>query len=87
MFRIEIDEDEVVKLIRERISELVNEVEAEQVFWDRKDLIRNTKMSWPTILNQFFYDQRFPKYKVGSKWYFPARDARAFLEKWVYEQK
>lgn len=84
--QISVDENEVLRLCRERISELVKEVDAELVYWDRKELLRRTRMCWNTIQNQFFYDPRFPKHKIGSKWYFPAKETRAFLEQWLREQ-
>jgi len=86
MLTVKVDEAEVKELCRERIRELVKEVDAEYVFWDAKELIKRTCMSWNFIQQQFFFDPRFPKYKVGSKWYFPARETRQFLERWLREQ-
>jgi len=73
-------------LIKQRITELVNEVDAELVFWNTAELKRRTCMSWNTMQDTFFYDPRMPKHKVGGKWYFPARETRAFLEQWLLEQ-
>lgn len=86
MLTVQIDEAAVQEQVRQRIAELVKEVEAEMVFWDRKELMRRTCMSWNFIQEQFFFDPDFPKYKVGSKWYFPARETREFLLKWLREQ-
>ncbi|MBU7320311.1 group-specific protein [Paenibacillus oleatilyticus] len=86
MLNVQVDRDEVMKLCREKIDELVKEIDAEYVFWDTAELKKRTCMSWNTIQDAFFFDPRFPKRKVGSKWYFPVRDTRAFLEKWLYEQ-
>ena len=84
---VQIDESAVQEQIRQRVKELVTEVEADLVFWDRKELMRRTNMSWNFIQEQFFFDSRFPKFKIGSKWYFPARETRDFLITWLYEQK
>jgi len=86
MIDVKINEAEVKQLCREKISELIKEVDAEYVFWDAKELRRRTCMSWNFIQEQFFFDKRFPKRKVGSKWYFPAKQTRAFLERWLDEQ-
>lgn len=81
-----VDEREIMKLCREKISELVKEADAEYVFWDTSELKRRTCMSWNTIQETFFFDPRFIKRKVGGKWYFPARQTRDFLEQWLHEQ-
>lgn len=86
MLSIEVDKAEVHKLCREKIKELLKEVDAELVFWDAPELKRRTCMSWNFIQDNFFFDPRFPKRKVGSKWYFPARETRTFLETWLREQ-
>jgi hypothetical protein len=86
MLDVRIDEAEVRKLCIQKISELVKEVDAEYVFWDTAELKKRTCMSWNSIQEAFFFDTRFPKHKVGSKWYFPARETRRFLEQWLTEQ-
>src|SRR5690606_30193402 len=78
---VQIDESAVREEVRRKIAELVKEVDADMVFWDRKELMKRTCMSWNFIQEQFFFDPGFPKFKVGSKWYFPARETREFLEK------
>ncbi len=86
MIQVSIDEAEVKKLIRQRIAELVKDADAEYVFWDSAELKKRTCMSWDTIRSTFFFDPRFPKYKVGGKWYYPARKTREFLEMWLMEK-
>lgn len=56
------------------------------VFWDSKELKRQTCLSWNTIQDKFFFDPAFPKRKVGGKWLYPAKETAAFLEKWLAEQ-
>jgi hypothetical protein len=83
---VQVDEAEIRKMCIQKISEVVKEIDAELVFWDTKELKKRTCMSWNTIQGTFFYDPRFPKHKVGQKWYFPVRETRAFLELWLSEQ-
>jgi len=86
LVKVAIDESEIKRLCRDRITELVKEVDAELVFWDSSELKKRTCMSWNTIQDLFFFDPRFPKRKIGGKWYFPARETREFLETWLSEQ-
>jgi hypothetical protein len=86
MISVQVNEEEVRQLYLKKLEEKIREVDAEMVFWDAKELQRRTCMSWNTIQQYFFFDPRFPKYKVGGKWYFPARETRAFLEQWLHEQ-
>lgn len=84
---VHVDQTEVMRLCQEKIAEMLREADLDLVFWDAAELKRRTCMSWNFIQEQFFYDPRFPKSKVGSKWYFPARETRFFLEQWIREQK
>lgn len=86
MLTVNIDEKEVRELLKKKVAEIIKEAEADYVFWDASELKRRTCMSWNFIQDQFFYDPRFPRRKVGSKWYFPARETRKFLEIWLSEQ-
>lgn len=86
MLTVQIDENEVRKMYLEQMKEKIAEVDAELVFWDRKELLRKTCMCWNSIQKEFFYDTRFPKYKIGSKWYFPAKETREFLLQWLSEK-
>ncbi len=84
---IKIDEEEVRKLYLEEMEKHFKKINAELTFWDSMELKRRTCMSWNTISSTFFYDPRFPKYKVGGKWYFPAKETQKFLLTWLVEQK
>lgn len=86
MLHIQINEEEARQLFLERIEEKLKGFDAELVFWDSKELCRRTCMSWNFIQNQFFFDPRFPKKKIGSKWVFPAAETKEFLLKWLKEQ-
>lgn len=80
---VEVDQHEVREMLREKIKQAVKEADVDCVFWDSKELEKRTCMSWGTIQNTFFYEPEFPKRKVGGKWYYPARETRNFLEKWL----
>lgn len=86
MLNIEIDENEVRDLYLEKLEKKIREVDAEKVFWDTNELKRRTCLSWNTIQDKFFYDPRFPKFKVGGKWLFPAQETKDFLLQWLREQ-
>lgn len=83
---VSIDETEIRKLFNERVEALLHEIDSEYVFWDTAELKKRTCMSWNTIQDTFFYDPRFPKRKVGGKWYFPVDETKNFLELWLAEQ-
>ncbi|WP_018664588.1 hypothetical protein [Heyndrickxia acidiproducens] len=86
MINLEVDEREVEKLFLEKVETHLKRIERQQTFWDLKELCRQTSMSINFIKETFFYDPRFPKYRVGKKWLFPAREAEEFLLKWLHEQ-
>lgn len=87
MVSIDIDEEEARALLLQKMEERIQQCNMELTLWDRKELCRQTCMSWNTILKEFFYDPRFEKYKVGTKWKFPAKEARQFILTWLREQK
>lgn len=86
MLTVQVNTAETKELIKRQIADLVKEVDAEMIFWNSNELMRRTCMSWNTMQDTFFNDPRMPKRKVGGKWYFPARETRAFLEQWILEQ-
>ncbi|MFE4428830.1 group-specific protein [Peribacillus butanolivorans] len=86
MIEVNIDEKEVRKLFLEELKEHIKKVDAELLFWDTKELTKRTSMSLSTVQKEFFYDPRFPKRKVGGKWYFPAEKTKEFLLSWLDEQ-
>ncbi len=86
IMKVEVDSVEVKRICRERVEELVKEVDAEYIFWDSKELMKRTCMSWNFIQDQFFFDPRFIKRKVGTKWFFPVKETREFLREWLLEQ-
>lgn len=86
MVDIQIDQSEVRQLYLQKLEEKIKQIDAELVYWDTAELKRRTGLSWNTIQEQFFFDQRFKKYKVGAKWVFPAQATKEFLLQWLSEQ-
>jgi hypothetical protein len=86
LLNIQINEKEALKLYLEKVEEKIKDFDAELVFWDSKELCRRTCMSWNFIQEQFFFDPRFPKKKVNTKWLFPAKETREFLLTWLKEK-
>lgn len=86
MLNIQLDEQLIENLFLEELRKHLNQIEHKFTLWDMKELCRQTCMSENTVKEKFFYDNRFPKYKIGGKWYFPAAEAEAFLLMWLREQ-
>lgn len=87
MISINVNQDEVRAIIKDQISKLARHTDSDLVFWDSAELKKRTCMSWNTIQDTFFFDPRFPKKKVGNKWYYPVRETKKFLEQWLLEQE
>ena len=86
MLEVKVDEQVIHQLVKEEIQQKLKEVDSELVFWDRNELLRRTCMSWNFIQEQFFFHPDFPKYKVGTKWVFPAEKTKRFLLEWLETQ-
>jgi len=85
LLNIQIDESKVEQIYLEEIKKRLSHLDGQQVFWDLKTLSKVTCMSEPFIKEQFFYDPRFPKFRVGKKWLFPAKETEEFLLTWLRE--
>lgn len=68
------------------IEEKIEEINMDLVFWDSKELMRRTCLSWNTMQEHFFHHPDFPKAKIGSKWFFPAKETEEFLTKWMHDK-
>ncbi|WP_371809666.1 group-specific protein [Terribacillus sp. AE2B 122] len=86
LINVQIDENKALEIYKEKVAEVIKDYDADLVYWDSKELCKRTCMSWKFIQEQFFYDPRFIKTKVGSKWFFPAKEAREFLQIWIQEK-
>lgn len=83
---INLDEKEIEQRFLEELRKRLDKIENTKTFWDMKTLCKQTCLSENTIKERFFYDSRFPKYKVGGKWLMPAKETEEFLLKWLKEQ-
>jgi hypothetical protein len=86
MLEINLNENIVEEMVLKEIKNKIEKIQAKLTFWDLNELSKQTCMSIGNIKEKFFYDERFPKYKVGGKWYFPAAECEAFLRQWIKEQ-
>lgn len=83
MIEIQVNEAEIKAMYQAELQKRLDQLENEVVFWDTKELKRQTNMSWNTIQDYFFHDPNFPKFKLNQKWYFPAKECREFLISWA----
>jgi hypothetical protein len=83
---VQVDESLLEQRFTEELKKRLDIIESRHTFWDMKELCRQTNMSLNFIKDTFFYDERFPKYRVGKKWLFPAKECGEFLLKWLSEQ-
>lgn len=86
MITLELDNEILENTFKEELQKRLDTIQQNLTLWDMKELQKQTSMSVNTIKERFFYDDRFPKYRVGSKWYFPAKECEAFLLNWIKEQ-
>lgn len=75
MITVKVDEQVVENLFLQELKKRLDNIEQRKTFWDMKELCRQTCMSDNNIKEKFFFDPRFPKHKIGGKWYFPAKEA------------
>ncbi|WP_067730181.1 group-specific protein [Oceanobacillus damuensis] len=87
MIEVQVDKQAIEERYKEAIEKRLNELDKELVYWDSKELKRRTCMSWNTMQDTFFHDEGFPKVKIGGKWYFPAEEAKRFLNNWLSEKR
>jgi len=86
MLTMEIDNKMVEQVFKEELQKRLDQLEERVTLWDMNELLRQTNMSVNTIKEHFFYNEDFPKYKVGIKWYFPADECTAYILNWIKGQ-
>jgi phage pi2 protein 07 len=86
VIEIQVDQNQIEALLLQEIEKKIRQVEDQKVFWSIEDLCKQTTMSKNNIREKFFYDPRFPKYKVGGRWLMPAKECEQFLLQWIKEQ-
>lgn len=82
-----INEDAMRDMMRQAIEEKAAQLAQEKIFWTVSELEEYANMNINTMKNHFFYDERFPKFKVGRDWRFPVARTKQFLEQWAMEQQ
>jgi len=87
LIQLQIDQEQLKELYMNEVKKRLDQIEQEVTYWDAKELRRQTNMSWNTIQDKFFHNPDFPKFSTGNKWYFPAKECRAFLERWARENQ
>lgn len=89
MIQVELDKNYIDEAFKQELAKRLDEIESHVLFWDMKELQRQTNMSVNTIKDTFFYDDRFKsiRRKVGQKWYFPSEETKEFLLIWLSEQE
>lgn len=87
MIELKIDEKVVEERLHEELKKRLDHLQNKLTFWDMKELCRQTCMSENFIKDQFFYEEDFPKYRVGKKWLFPAKETEHFLIQWLKKRK
>lgn len=83
---VNVDELVIKEMVNEKLDRHIRQLDSRFTFWDMKELCRQTCMSENSIKEKFFYDERFPKRRVGGKWYFPVAATTDFLLTWLSEQ-
>ncbi|WP_203362411.1 hypothetical protein [Bacillus sp. REN10] len=86
MINVQVDEMMIEQLFIEELKKHLDRIDRSRTLWDMKELCRQVSMSENNIKEKFFYDPRFPKHKIGGKWYFPAQECEEFLLLWIKEQ-
>lgn len=86
MLNIQLDEKAIESKFLEELRKHLVQIEKRCTFWDMKELMKQTNMGENSIKEKFFFDSRFPKHKVGGKWYFPGVECERFLLEWIKEQ-
>lgn len=86
MISISVDQETIDGIVREEVVKRVEKAVVTQTLWDLKELSRQVSMSIPFIKENFFYNEGFPKYKVGTKWLMPAQEASDYIIAWLKRQ-
>lgn len=86
MLNVAIDEGKVEEIVREEAQKKVERAIIQHTLWDLNELSRQCSMSIPFIKDNFFYNEDFPKFRVGKKWLMPSDEAREFILKWLKRQ-
>lgn len=82
----QIDNNYVEEVFRQEVRKKIENISQTTMFWDMKELCRQVSLSETTVKETFFYEEGFPKFRVGKKWLINAKLAEEFLAKWSSQQ-
>lgn len=82
----QIDSNYVEEVVRQEVRKKIENITQTTMFWDMKELCRQVSLSETTVKETFFYEEGFPKFRVGKKWLINAKLAEEFLAKWSSKQ-
>ena len=86
MLTVQVNEEEMDDIIREEIKSKLSVLTHRHTFWDLNELSRQTCMSIKFIRDNFFFNEDFPKFRVGRKWLMPAEETEQYLLAWLKSQ-
>lgn len=86
MSLVSINEDVMRDMMQQEIQKQAEKIASEKLFWTVQELQEYTNMHIKTMKEYFFYDERFPKFKVGSTWRFPVALVKEYLTEWSLNQ-
>lgn len=84
MFKIEIDEEEIKKIIKDQVQKQL-EKEIETLMIDVNELCKMVNLSRPTVEKLFIYNPKFPAIRAGKKWLFYRKEVEKYIEQWFKE--
>lgn len=84
--KIEVDQEVIKKLAIQEVREAVNQIEHDLLWWDVHELCRRTSMSMSHLQRYVLHLPDLPRYRIGKKWFFPAKETEAFLLDWLSKQ-
>ena len=82
----QIDSNYAEEVFRQEVRKKIENISQTTMFWDMKELCRQVSLSETTVKETFFYEEGFPKFRVGKKWLINAKLAEEFLAKWSSQQ-
>lgn len=82
----QIDNTYAEEVFRQEVRKKIENISQTTMFWDMKELCRQVSLSETTVKETFFYEEGFPKFRVGKKWLINAKLAEEFLAKWSSHQ-
>ena len=82
----QVDNNYAEEVFRQEVRKKIENISQTTMFWDMKELCRQVSLSETTVKETFFYEEGFPKFRVGKKWLINAKLAEEFLAKWSSQQ-